>query len=111
MCALQILEKINDELISAPNEDGKTCLHIAAKNGLSDVVSSLVDRGANFLAEDKQGFWPALACAPNNEVAECLRILILAMLPSSDASTLSSTMARTSIVSPLDQGDEMHVDE
>ena len=57
------------------------------------------------------GFWPALACAPNNEVAECLRILILAMLPSSDASTLSSTMARTSIVSPLDQGDEMHVDD
>jgi len=30
-------------------------LHIAAAKGLSDVVTSLVDRGANVLAEDKQG--------------------------------------------------------
>lgn len=32
-----------------------SCLHIAAAKGLSDVVSTLVERGANVLAEDKQG--------------------------------------------------------
>jgi len=56
------------------------------------------------------GFWPALSCAPSSEVAECLRILILAMLPSADQSTLSSTFQRASISSRVD-ADEMNVDE
>ena len=54
-CALQILDKIDDSLLSAPGADSLTPLHIAAKKGLPGVVSALVGRGANLVALDKQG--------------------------------------------------------
>jgi len=120
-CAHQILEKINDDLISWPDEEGKTALHIAAKNGLPSVVGSLIDRGANLVAECKEGYWPALSCAATKETADCLRIIMLAMLPSgSDSSILSSRTSSIGIASSLcptklnhsvAETDDMHVDD
>jgi len=111
-CALQILNQITNELISHPNTEGKTPLHIAAKKGLQSVVAMLIDRGCNVIAEDNEGYWPALSCAPTKEVAECLRVILLAMLPPSDVSSLTSTLQRTVLTKSSDQtADQMHVDE
>ena len=57
-------------------------LHLAAKNGLVPVVQELIARGANLLAEDEDGHNPALACAPNAQVADCLALILVAMVPS-----------------------------
>lgn len=57
-------------------------LHLAAKNGLVPVVQELITRGANLLAEDEDGHNPALACAPNTQVADCLALILVAMVPS-----------------------------
>ena len=54
-------------------------LHIAAKNGLEEVVEELVTRGSDVFTEDGNGFTPALACAPNPQVAHCLSVLLKAM--------------------------------
>lgn len=56
-------------------------MHIAAKNGLEDVVEELVTRGSDVFTEDENGFTPALACAPNAQVANCLSVLLKAMAP------------------------------
>ena len=56
-----------------------SALHIAAKNGLDDVVKELVSKGSDIFLEDENGFTPALACAPNVQVAHCLSILLEAM--------------------------------
>ena len=57
-------------------------LHLAARNGLVPVVQELIARGANLLAEDEDGHNPALACAPNPQVADCLALILVAMVPS-----------------------------
>ena len=57
-------------------------LHLAARNGLVPVVQELIARGANLLAEDEDGHNPALACAPNSQVADCLALILVAMVPS-----------------------------
>ena len=63
-------------------------LHLSAKNGLVPIVQELIARGANLLTEDEDGHNPALACAPNPQVADCLALILVAMVPS-----LSSPMA------------------
>jgi len=45
-------------------------------------VQELIARGANLLAEDEDGHNPALACAPNPQVADCLALILVAMVPS-----------------------------
>ena len=57
-------------------------LHLAARNGLVPVVQELIARGADLLAEDEDGHNPALACAPNPQVADCLALILVAMVPS-----------------------------
>ena len=54
-------------------------LHIAAKNGMEEVVEVLLARGSDVFTEDENGFTPALACAPNVQVAHCLSLLLKAM--------------------------------
>ena len=56
-------------------------LHLSARNGLVPVVQELITRGANLLAEDEDGHNPALACAPNTQVADCLALILAAMIP------------------------------
>lgn len=55
-------------------------LHISARNGLVDVTRHLLKKGASVLAVDNEGLTPALCCAPNLNVAQCLA-LILQSLP------------------------------
>ena len=57
-------------------------LHLSARNGLVPVVQELIARGANLLTEDEDGHNPALACAPNPQVADCLALILVAMVPS-----------------------------
>uniref|UniRef100_A0A8C9U6X0 Ankyrin repeat domain 52a n=2 Tax=Scleropages formosus TaxID=113540 RepID=A0A8C9U6X0_SCLFO len=54
-------------------------LHIAARNGLATVVQALLSRGATVLAVDQEGHTPALACAPNKDVADCLALILSTM--------------------------------
>nr|XP_023013531.1 serine/threonine-protein phosphatase 6 regulatory ankyrin repeat subunit A-like isoform X1 [Leptinotarsa decemlineata] len=79
--ALLILEDPQGEtIISIANNDNKTPLHISSRNGLVDVTRDLLKKGASILAVDNEGLTPALCCAPNNNVAQCLA-LILQSLP------------------------------
>ncbi|KAJ8390506.1 hypothetical protein AAFF_G00103030 [Aldrovandia affinis] len=82
MCALLILGEIhNPTLINATNSTLQMPLHIAARNGLATVVQSLLSRGATVLAVDEEGHTPALACAPNKDVADCLALILSTMKP------------------------------
>ncbi|TSP79431.1 Serine/threonine-protein phosphatase 6 regulatory ankyrin repeat subunit C [Bagarius yarrelli] len=84
MCAMLILKEIhNPILINATNSMLQMPLHIAARNGLATVVQALLNRGATVLAVDEEGHTPALACAPNKAVADCLALILSTMKPSS----------------------------
>ncbi|MEQ2170742.1 hypothetical protein GOODEAATRI_003471 [Goodea atripinnis] len=56
-------------------------LHIAARKGLATVVQVLLSRGAAVMAVDEDGHTPALACAPNKNVADCLALILSTMRP------------------------------
>uniref|UniRef100_A0A3Q2QPZ1 Ankyrin repeat domain 28 n=1 Tax=Fundulus heteroclitus TaxID=8078 RepID=A0A3Q2QPZ1_FUNHE len=80
--ALFILEKITDRnFINATNAALQTPLHVAARNGLIVVVQELLAKGASVLAVDENGYTPALACAPNKDVADCLALILATMMP------------------------------
>uniref|UniRef100_A0A8B9KNL7 Ankyrin repeat domain 28 n=1 Tax=Astyanax mexicanus TaxID=7994 RepID=A0A8B9KNL7_ASTMX len=85
--ALLILEKVSDRnLINATNAALQTPLHVAARNGLTVVVQELLGKGASVLAVDENGYTPALACAPNKDVADCLALILATMMPVSPGS-------------------------
>ncbi|XP_060569835.1 serine/threonine-protein phosphatase 6 regulatory ankyrin repeat subunit A-like [Ruditapes philippinarum] len=91
--ALLILDKIDDQnVINKANQDMKTALHIAAKQGLTPVVQDLIAKGASLTAVDNKGYSPALSCAPNDRVADCLAIILAHM---SFAPSMSSTFIRS----------------
>ncbi|XP_045072428.1 serine/threonine-protein phosphatase 6 regulatory ankyrin repeat subunit A-like [Coregonus clupeaformis] len=80
--ALLILEKITDRnLINSTNAALQTPLHVAARNGLTVVVQELLVKGASVLAVDENAYTPALACAPNKDVADCLALILATMMP------------------------------
>uniref|UniRef100_A0A672JHP8 Serine/threonine-protein phosphatase 6 regulatory ankyrin repeat subunit C-like n=1 Tax=Salarias fasciatus TaxID=181472 RepID=A0A672JHP8_SALFA len=82
MCALLILGEIADSsLINARNNALQMPLHIAARKGLATVVQVLLSRGAAVMAVDEEGHTPALACAPNKNVADCLALILSTMKP------------------------------
>ncbi|XP_037622637.1 serine/threonine-protein phosphatase 6 regulatory ankyrin repeat subunit C-like [Sebastes umbrosus] len=82
MCALLILGEISDSsLINATNSALQMPLHIAARKGLATVVQVLLSRGAAVMAVDEEGHTPALACAPNKNVADCLALILSTMKP------------------------------
>ncbi|KAG7281135.1 hypothetical protein CRUP_027672, partial [Coryphaenoides rupestris] len=82
MCALLILGEIHSPaLINASNSSLQMPLHLAARNGLATVVQALLSRGATVLAVDEEGHTPALACAPNKDVADCLALILSTMKP------------------------------
>uniref|UniRef100_A0A672N4T3 Serine/threonine-protein phosphatase 6 regulatory ankyrin repeat subunit C n=1 Tax=Sinocyclocheilus grahami TaxID=75366 RepID=A0A672N4T3_SINGR len=51
---------------------------------------ALLNRGATVLAVDEEGHTPALACASNKAVADCLALILSTMKPSSSTSSSSS---------------------
>ncbi|MGH0183248.1 UNVERIFIED_CONTAM: hypothetical protein FKN15_011493 [Acipenser sinensis] len=82
MCALLILRETHEAaLINATNTALQMPLHIAARNGLATVVQVLLSQGATVLAVDEEGHTPALACAPNKDVADCLALILSTMKP------------------------------
>ncbi|KAM4613834.1 serine/threonine-protein phosphatase 6 regulatory ankyrin repeat subunit C [Polymixia lowei] len=94
MCALLILGEISDSsLINATNGALQMPLHIAARNGLATVVQVLLSRGAAVMAVDEEGRTPALACAPNKNVADCLALILSTMrpFPPKEASTVATS--------------------
>ncbi|XP_065166554.1 serine/threonine-protein phosphatase 6 regulatory ankyrin repeat subunit A-like isoform X2 [Atheta coriaria] len=75
--ALLLLEYINDvEIINMVDNDKKTALHLSARNGLVEVTAELIKKGASVVATDNNGLTPALYCAPNACVAQCLAIIL-----------------------------------
>lgn len=118
--ALLLLDKIHDSNIcNIANSELKTPLHIAARYGLTPVVQDLITKGSSVYALDENGHTPALACAPNNRVADCLAI-ILAHMPLSptpnnvyprtgryDSSTPNNTFAGTRTLEPT--GDQISI--
>ncbi|NXD74128.1 ANR52 phosphatase, partial [Eolophus roseicapillus] len=90
-CALLILGETQDlGLINASNSALQMPLHIAARNGLAAVVQALLSRGATVLAVDEEGHTPALACAPNKDVADCLALILSTMKPFPPKDTIGS---------------------
>ncbi|KFW80884.1 Serine/threonine-protein phosphatase 6 regulatory ankyrin repeat subunit C, partial [Manacus vitellinus] len=90
-CALLILGETQDlGLINASNSALQMPLHIAARNGLASVVQALLSRGATVLAVDEEGHTPALACAPNKDVADCLALILSTMKPFPPKDAISS---------------------
>ncbi|CAH2006781.1 unnamed protein product [Acanthoscelides obtectus] len=79
--ALLILGDVQgDSVVSITNNENKMPLHIAVRNGLVDVTRALLEKHASLTAVDNEGLTPALCCAPNQNVAQCLA-LILQSLP------------------------------
>ena len=76
-------------------------LHLAASNGMVPVVQELIVRGANLLAQDEDGHSPALACAPNPQVADCLALILTAMIPSMETSRSGSVNLRNTDHNPM----------
>ncbi|XP_028130015.2 serine/threonine-protein phosphatase 6 regulatory ankyrin repeat subunit A-like isoform X1 [Diabrotica virgifera virgifera] len=85
--ALLILEgSPGDEIINVANSDKKTPLHISARNGLVDVTRELLKKGASIISVDNEGLTPALCCAPNNSVAQCLALILQSPFPKNSKS-------------------------
>ncbi|KAK9754189.1 Ankyrin repeats (3 copies) [Popillia japonica] len=88
--ALLLLEFITTpEIINMTNNERKTALHLTARNGLVDVTRRLIAKGSSVTAVDangltpafqpfgaEYGLTPALCCAPNTNVAQCLAIIL-----------------------------------
>lgn len=100
-CALKILEKAEVTVLNVANKDGKTPLHIAANNGLVSVVQELITKGASLLAVDNKGYTPALSCAPNDKVADCLAIILAHMIPLSPENFTSKSRIALALTGEL----------
>nr|XP_022904850.1 uncharacterized protein LOC111416951 isoform X2 [Onthophagus taurus] len=75
--ALLLLDFIDDpNVINMINNERRTPLHISARNGLVNVTRMLIAKGSSVLAVDSTGLTPALSCAPNPSVAQCLAIIL-----------------------------------
>lgn len=53
-----------------------SALHLSARNGLIEVTRKLLETGASVTAVDSEGMTPALSCAPNDHVAQCLSLIL-----------------------------------
>ena len=77
-CVKFILDRIQSgsKLINWKNIQGETPLHIAASKGYSSIVNSLISKGADILAKNQRHQTPLIRCAKNDQVANCLEILL-----------------------------------
>lgn len=69
-------------------------LHLAAPLGMMDVTETLLAKGASVTAVDGRNLSPPLACAPNEDVATCLAMILSVFL-----ATPANSEARRSICS------------
>ena len=57
-----------------------SALHLAARDGMVPVTQMLLAKGASVFAVDEKGRYPALSCAPNERIADCLELIISQMM-------------------------------
>ncbi|KAK2161473.1 hypothetical protein NP493_1584g00026 [Ridgeia piscesae] len=87
--ALLLLDKIEDsDVVNSANAELKTPLHWAAGNGMVSTVQLLLEKGSSILARDENGYTPALSCAANSRVAECLAMILCRLIPQSSIGLL-----------------------
>ena len=60
-------------LVFPPNDRP---LHISAPRGMIEVTEILLSKGCSVTAVDSRGFTPAIACAPNEDTAICLALIM-----------------------------------
>ncbi|OQR70923.1 serine/threonine-protein phosphatase 6 regulatory ankyrin repeat subunit C-like [Tropilaelaps mercedesae] len=63
-------------LVNVADHEGRTALHLAARNGLVSATQLLIQKGADVMAKDRFGHTPALCCATNAQVARCLKLIL-----------------------------------
>ncbi|XP_022657121.1 serine/threonine-protein phosphatase 6 regulatory ankyrin repeat subunit A-like isoform X3 [Varroa destructor] len=63
-------------LVNLADNEGRTPLHLAARNGLVSATQLLIQNGADVTAKDRFGHTPALCCATNAQVARCLKLIL-----------------------------------
>jgi serine/threonine-protein phosphatase 6 regulatory ankyrin repeat subunit A len=94
--ALSLLGRLNSKAdINAANSQLRTPLHIAARHGLVPVVQQLISKAADVYAVDNSGHIPALSCAPDLRVAECLSMILRQMFPQAFESMLTISQTVT----------------
>ncbi|XP_039266175.2 serine/threonine-protein phosphatase 6 regulatory ankyrin repeat subunit C-like [Styela clava] len=99
-CAITIIEKAGEPaIVNAQNNDGQTPLHISGKAGLLPVTQQLLMHDAATEILDNRGMNAALSCAPTNDVADCLELIISFMTDNSNTTSHSSTAPRSSMES------------
>ncbi len=88
-CALFILDKIeaNSDALNFRNCQGETPLHLASSKGFLTCVEILLSKGADIWVKDRRGRTPLISCAKNDQVADCLEMMLsrLILLSSSQA--------------------------
>lgn len=94
-CALFILDRIetNSNLVNQKNKDGQAPLHLASMNGLVTVVEILLSKGADIWSKNSKNQTPLLSCAKNDQVADCLEIMISRLILSFNQKNLPSQSA------------------
>merc|ERR1719322_62651 len=99
-CAQMILNSVvaDHTLIDAQNIEGKTPLHIAARQGLTNVVMKLIEMNCSIDIYDNNALTPALACAPNSDVVDCLDLILSVMASNLKNTTLSSNNNHSTIL-------------
>ncbi|XP_075247053.1 uncharacterized protein LOC142340364 [Convolutriloba macropyga] len=88
------------------NNVGETALHLAARRSLVTVVQRLIKLGASLLVLDKSGYSPALACCPTQESANCLQLILEAMLPGSTTGGATGAVDLTTTTGSVDAGSD-----
>lgn len=53
--------------LDAKNELGQTAVHLAAKNGIDDILTKLIESKASVNCRDSAGYTPLHVSLPNNE--------------------------------------------
>mgnify|MGYP001796650768 CR=1 FL=1 len=71
-------------------------LHLAAHDGMVPVTQTLISKGASVFAVDSRGRYPALSCAANERIADCLELIISQMMSVSGGTPRASLGGRNS---------------
>jgi ankyrin repeat protein len=106
-CALYILDKIepNSHLINLRNKEGNTLLHMAASVGYLTCVEILLSKGADiWLKNFKQKHTPLVMCAKNEQVADCLELMLsrlILMITNGSMNGVNATVASNKTTSNL----------
>jgi len=89
----------DSSLVNLADNNGRTALHLAASNGLFDLTKCLLSAGSSCFVQDSYNFTPALACAKDSDVADCLDLIIEVMIfeKSQNDTNVSSLVDKNSI--------------